>query len=162
MKRVCSVLLFLGVLLLPRLTYAQVANPTALTFESTDHTATIPAGAVNAGQPAIASYQAMLFPAAADPASGVPTIVGPVIAKTLATTVASTTPQRYRLTFAQMGITTPACSTLPCPQYSMLLVAIGPNGTSARGVAGESDLFTAAVPTPGSPPAGPTSVRVGP
>jgi hypothetical protein len=151
-------LLFLGVLaLVPRVASAQVANPSAVDFVSTDQNTIIPAGQLNAGQPALASYQGMIFPATADVASGTPVVVGPVVAKTLA--VAQPTANTYRLTYAQMGLTVPACTSLPCPQYTVLLLSIGPGGTSARAVAGESDPFTAKVPTNPSPPAGPTNVK---
>lgn len=140
---------------------AQLANPSAVDFTSGDHTTTIPAGQTNAGQPTLSSYQGMIFKLVDDPQAGVPVSIGPVIAKAAAVArPAAEGANRFRLTFAQMGITTPACTALPCPQYSMLIVAVGPNGTSARGVAGESDPFTAAVPVQGPPPAAPVNTKV--
>lgn len=161
--------LFLTLILLslPASVFAQLANPGAVTFVSVDHATTIPAGTTNAGQPTVTSYQASMFPAAADVSTGVPIAVGPVIAKATAALQPAPAPANtYKLTFAQMGFTganaIPACSVLPCPQYTIVLVAIGPNGTSAKSVASESDAFTATLPVVGPPPAGPTSVKVGP
>lgn len=149
----------LVLLLLPRVVQAQIAGPNTVDFTSPDHTTVIPAGQLNAGQPALASYQGMLFKVADDPSSGVPVVVGPVISKTLAALQPST---KYRLLFSQLGVAVPVCSTLPCQQYSLLLVAIGPGGSSARGVSAESDPFTAVVPTAPGAPAGPSNVKVGP
>ena len=148
---------------LPAPAVAQVANPSALIFRSTDHTAVIPAGSVGAGQPAVASYQAFLFSAPDDVTQALPISTGPVLAKATVTTVAGTTPQDYRLTLAQILPTgLPACATQPCPQYTLVLVSIGPGGTSARAISAESDSFTAALPppTPAPVPAGPTTLRV--
>lgn len=153
-------LLPLAFLLLPWTAQAQIANPSAVDFVSTDQNTIIPVGQVNAGQPALASYQGMIFAAAADPSSGVPLVVGPVIAKTLA--VAQPAANTFRLTYTAMGLTIPPCTTLPCAQFSLLLVAIGPGGTSARGVASESSPFTARVPTPPPAPAGPANLQLVP
>lgn len=142
-----------------------VVNPTvaAVDFFSADHASVIPAGQANAGQPAIASYQGMIFPSAADPSSGTPTLVGPVIAKTLA--VANPAGTALRLTFAQMGITgVPACTVIApavCPSFSVVMVAIGPNGTTARSVTAESDSFMRAALV-SSPPAAPSLLKVVP
>jgi hypothetical protein len=160
--------LSLGLLLVAsRPVQAQIAlNPAtaSVEFDSPDHTAVVPAGQVNAGQPKLSSYQAILLSAAADAVSGAPLFTGPVIAKSVVTAgTLPTTP--YKLTFAQMGLTVaqvPACTTLPCPQYTIVLLAIGPNGTSARGISAESPPFTSLVPAPGTPPAGPTNVVVKP
>ncbi len=135
----------------------------SLDFVSADNVAVIPAGQANAGQPAITSYQASVFPSAADPTAGTPTIVGPVIAKTLA--VGNPAGTALRLTFAQMGITAvPACTVVTpalCPSFSVVLVAIGPNGTTARSVAAESDSFMRAA-LGSSPPAAPSLLKVVP
>lgn len=157
MKRFLLTLVLLAV---PQLVSAQVANPSAVDFVSTDQNAVIPVGQVGAGQPLLASYQGMLFAVAADPSTGTPLVVGPVIAKTLA--VVQPAANTYRLTFAQLGVTIPACANLPCPQFSLVLVSIGPGGISARGVSAESDPFTATVPTQPRAPAGPTTVKVVP
>lgn len=167
MRRRLATLLFLSVLLAPCLTYAQLANPQSATFVSPDHATVIPPGQTNAGQPVLASYQWSMFPATADVSTGVPIAVGPVISKSLAVLQPSPAPANtYKLTFTQMGFTganaIPVCTTLPCAQYTIVVVAIGPNGTSARGVAAESDPFTAALPVVGPPPASPASVKVGP
>lgn len=146
--------------LAPVFALAQVVNPATVTFTSTDHNAVIPAGQTNAGQPVVASYQASIFPIAADPASGVAVVTGPVIAKAQATPQA--TANTYKLTFAQLGVVTPVCGATPCPQYTLVLVSIGPNGRSALAVASESNPFTAAVPIQGPPPASPVNVVVGP
>lgn len=160
MKRV---LFALFVLLATTPLYAQVANPGSATFVEPDQTTVIPPGQTNAGQPVLASYQVSLFNANADVSTGVPLVVGPVINKSLAALQPAPAPANtYKLTFAQMGITIPTCNTLPCTQYTLLIVAIGPNGTSAKGVTSESDPFTAQLPTTGPPPAGPASVKVGP
>lgn len=157
-------------LLCPAPLYAQVIaiTPNALgQFVSADHTTLTPAGQTNAGQPVISGYQFSVFPASADVTTGVPISVSTVIPKANVALVPSTTPQQYSVTFAAMGFLSgpqaiPACTTLPCPQYTMLVVAIGPNGTSAKAVTAESNPFTAALPVQGPPPAGPTNVTVKP
>lgn len=142
-----------------------VLNPTtaAVDFFSADHAAVIPVGQANAGLQAIASYQGMVFPSAADPTAGTPTIVGPVVAKAGAT---AGNPGLLRLTFAQLGLTAiPACTVVApatCPPFSIVLVAIGPNGTSARSVTAESDAFMRAALLPGVAPAAPSQVKVVP
>lgn len=134
-----------------------------LDFFSTDHAAVIPVGQANAGQPAITSYQGILFPSAADPAAGTPAIVGPVIAKALA--VANPAGTALRLTLAQMGIAAlPACTVVApavCPTFSIVLVAIGPNGTTARSVLAESDSFMRASLV-SLPPAAPSLLKIVP
>lgn len=154
--------------LLPRVALAQVAiGPTsAVTFVSVDHTTVIPPGQVNAGQPLLASYQVSLFAAAADVSTGVPIAVSAVLPKSIAALQPAPAPANtYRLTFSQMGLlpSIPACTALPCPSYTLLLIAIGTDGkTSARAVASESDPFTAAVPVPTPAPAAPVSVKIAP
>lgn len=169
MKRV---LFTLGVLLAAAAASGQVLiNPLVakVDFLSTDHSAIIPVGQPNAGQPVITSYQASVFPIAADVTTGTPLVVGPVIAKTLA--VSNPTATALRLTFAQLGIATvgptgiPACTVVApavCPQYSVLLVAIGPGGTSLRGIGNASDSFTLAPLQPNPQPAAPSTVKVQP
>lgn len=144
--------------LIPAAVLAQVpANPTGLEFTSPDQTTVIPAGQTNAGQPTLGSYQVSIFKAADNPSAGVPVVVGPVVPKAQAALQPAGT---YRLTFAQLGATAPACTALPCPQYTAVLVAIGPNGTSALAVASESNPFTATLPVQGLPPAAPGNVKV--
>jgi hypothetical protein len=153
-------------LTLPVAVSAQVVvNPTtaAVDFFSSDHSAVIPVGQANAGQPVIASYQGMVFPEAADPGAGTPTIVGPVVAKATAT---AGNPGLLRLTLAQMGLTAiPACTVVApatCPQFTVVMVSIGPGGTSARSVTAESDPFMRAALLPSQAPAGPSQLKVVP
>lgn len=132
-------------------------------FLSADNIAIIPAGQLNAGQPVVTSYQGSVFLLADDVVTGTPLIVGPVVPKALVTS----TPTSLRLTFVQLGITAiPACTVVApavCPVYDVLLVAIGPNGTSAKAVVSESDSFTLApLVLPSPPPAGPSTVRIAP
>jgi hypothetical protein len=91
-----------------------------------------------------------------------PVSSGLLLAKSAVAVVPSTTPQDYRLTFVQMfgAGPIPACTTLPCPQYTLVLSAIGLGGTSVRGVVSESAPFTAAVPTEPPPPGAPTNLRL--
>ena len=165
MRRRLLIALFL---LLPTPVFAQVAiTPTSsVTFISADHTTIIPAGQVNAGQPLLASYQVSLFAASADPTTGVPLAVSAVLGKAAAVLQPAPAPANtYKLTFAQTGLlpSIPACTTLPCPQYTLLIIAIGTDGkTSAKGVLSESDPFTAAVPLPNQAPAAPASVKIVP
>jgi len=150
---------------------AQVANVTVdpltakVAFASTDHTATIPAGQVGAGSPTIASYQAFVFNLSADVTIGTPILAGGVVAKTLVAP-SGDIDAPFGLTFAQLGITNiPACTVvLPanCPQYSVVLVAIGPGGTSARGVTSESGPFSRPSLLPAVAPAGPSQVEIKP
>jgi hypothetical protein len=160
MKALTRWFLLCLVLAWPCAVQAQIANPSTFEFTSPDHTTIIAAGEVGAGQAKLSSYQGMLFNVSDNPASGVPVVVGPVISKTLAALQPAPAPgNTYRLTRTQMGIVIPTCTTATCPQYTLLLVAIGPGGTSARSVASESDPFTAAVPVPTSAPAGPVNVK---
>lgn len=126
-------------------------------FTSASHAAVIPAGQVNAGQPVVASYQAMVFPVGS---SGSATITGPVIAKTLVTTG---TAGPFRLTFAQLGITNiPPCTVVApatCPQYFLILAAIGPGGRT-ESLAADSDLFGLAPLQPNQPAAAPSVIKV--
>lgn len=166
-----------GALLLSAPALAQtpvIINPPAatVTFNSPDHTATVPQGQANAGQPLIASYQAMVFLASADVVTATPVVVGPVIAKTLASVVSpATTPPSYVLTFPQLGIGTvgsganqiPPCTAVApatCPVYDVVMVSIGPGGTSARAVAAESNPFTLAALQATQTPAGPVNLVV--
>lgn len=134
-------------------------------FASADHSTVIPAGQVGAGSPTIASYQASVFVLSVDVATGTPIVVGPVVAKTVAT-ASGDVDAPLRLTFAQLGITAmpPCTAVLPalCPQYSVVLVSIGPGGTSARGVASESGPFSRASLLPAVAPVGPSTVNVKP
>jgi hypothetical protein len=161
-NRYAFVFVFATLLLRPHLVQAQVANPATVDFDSTDQNAIIPAGSVNAGLPVLTGYQGLIFPTAADPTqSGLAVSTGPVISKALA--VAQVAANRYRLTFAQLGVTVPGCTALPCPQFRLLVIPIGPgNKAAASGVSAESDPFTAAVPSPQPAPAAVTNVKVGP
>lgn len=123
---------------------SQVANPTAMTFNSQDH-----------ATPALTTYRGLVFTGIQDPAVSPPTITGAVVPKANVQVIAAT-PTDYRLTFAQMGITLPTCTALPCPQYRMLIEANGPNGPSVRSAADASAPFTASLP---SPPDAPTNLR---
>jgi hypothetical protein len=132
-----------------------VINPTRMQFNSPSHTTTL-----SDGTPEVASYQAMIFAQAADVVSGVPIQVGPVVPKSVVTVVTpATNPPTYQLTLAQTGITVPPCTVAQasCPVYTALLLAIGPNGTSARGVASESNPFSAG--STAVVPAGPANVK---
>jgi hypothetical protein len=104
----------------------------------------------------------MLFKAPDDPTSGVPVLVGPVVLKTAVVAQPASGPSDYKLTFTQLGILPPTCTILPCQQYTAVMVSIGPNGTSAKGVAAESLPFTAVLPVAGPVPAGPTNLRLVP
>jgi hypothetical protein len=136
---------------------AQTANPSSLLFLSPDHTAIIPPGSVGAGLPVIETYQAFLFLASADVVLDAPIVNGAVVSKAFVTVAGPD----LRITFAQLGLTLPACTALPCPVYDVLLRATGPGGTSVRGVAAESGPFTAALPAllPAPVPASPSSLR---
>jgi hypothetical protein len=143
-----------------------VVNPATagLDFFSADHSAVIPVGQPNAGQPAIVSYQALVFPSAiTEPFSGTPTITGVVVPK--ASVVPDVTPGFLRLTFAQMGITNlPACAVVApavCPAFSIVLVGTGPNGPSLKAVISESDSFMRAALIQIAP-AGPSQLKVVP
>lgn len=166
MRDVCRVVCAAAVLAVPVTVSAQVVISPAtakVDFASVDHTALIPAGFSGEGNPLLVSYQGMVFPGPADPSSGVPLIVGPVIPKT-AVTVGTLAP--FRLTLGQMGLTAiPPCTVVAptvCPSYSVVIVSLGPGGTSARAVAAESDPFTLAALLPTLPPVGPTLLRIVP
>jgi hypothetical protein len=142
----------------------QVANPTILQFDSPDHTAVVPVGQVGAGSSKVTGYQALLLLASSDAVTGPVVAAGLVLAKLNVGTSPIVTPPNpiYQVTLAQLGITIPLCTTLPCAQYSIVLTALGPGGTSLRGVSSESGPFTSAVPLPTSLPAAPTNVQVKP
>jgi len=144
--------------------HAQVANPSIVQFDSADHSALIPAGQVGAGTPKITSYQALLLLASSDAVAGPVVAAGAVLPKAsvVASPIATPPNPAYQATMSQLGITLPACTTLPCTQYSIVLTALGPGGTSLRGVASESAPFTATVPAATSLPAAPTNVVVKP
>lgn len=145
-----------------------VVNPLTARAEflSPDQTAVIPPGQVGAGGPAIASYQAMVFSEPIDVSTGVPVWTSPVIPKSSVTALGTATPQVYSLTFFQMGITTAtlgpctAVAPTPCPAYTILLVDIGPGGTSARAVTSESDSFSWAALVNPPPAAPPSAVKI--
>lgn len=128
----------------PAIANAQVANPTAVLFNSADHAVA-----------SVVNYRGFVFPAAADPVTATPLITGVNVPKANVTTIVAT-PTDYRLTFVQMGITLPACVSVPCPQYRMLIEANGPNGSSVRSGMDASLPFTATLPTP---PDAPTNLR---
>lgn len=127
-----------------------VVNPLTARAEflSADHTTVIPPGQVGAGGPLVTSYQAMVFSEPIDVSSGLPIWTSPVIPKSSVTAVGTAAPQVYSLTFFQMGITMAvlgpctAVAPTPCPAYTIVLVDIGPGGTTARGVTSESDPFS--------------------
>jgi hypothetical protein len=146
-------------LLLATRVSAQVANPSLIQFSSADQTTTIPAGQVNAGQPTLTSYQALLLAAASDATTGPIVQTGGVIPKT-AVVASGVTNSPYQLPFSALGLTIPTCTTATCPQYTVVLLAIGPGGISLRGVGAESNPFTAAVPVATAPPAAPGNVIV--
>lgn len=126
----------------------------AAEFSSPDHAAVL-----SDGTPALTGYQALLLPATADPVGGATLQVGTVTPKTA---VAVVNPTTYRLTVSQLGISIPPCTVAQgaCPAYRMVLLAVGPNGTSARGVASTSNPFAAA--STASPPAPPGNIHVVP
>jgi hypothetical protein len=154
----------LAVLLLacaiPAYAQTQVTGTSRLQFDSTDHNATIPAGEVGAGGPKVSSYQALLLLESSDAVSGPVVAMGAVVPKASVVASPVTVPPSppYQLTYTQMGVIPPACTTIPCPSYTVVLVAIGTGGTSLRGVSSESGPFTATVPSPTSRPAAPTNV----
>lgn len=133
---------------------AQVLDPSKLLFNSTDHTTTL-----TDGSPAITAYQALLLGATTDPVTGTALQIGTIVPKAQVTIMAGVVPPEYTLTLTQLGLTVPVC-TVPqasCPLYKATLLAIGPNGTSVRGVASTSGPFGAR--SAAAPPAGPTNVR---
>lgn len=138
-----------------------VLNPplAKVDFVSPDHNAVIPVGEAGAGGQKLVSYQGMVFPVGS---TGPATVTGPVIAKTLVTTG---TAGPFRLTFAQLGITSiPACTVIApatCPQYFVILSAIGPGGTTLS-LAADSDTFSLAPLQPTSKPAGPSAIKLVP
>jgi hypothetical protein len=96
----------------------------------------------------VTSYQAIVLPTSADAVTGVPALTGPMvpIGGIIISPTAPPSPVTYSVTFAQMGITTttlPCTAVAPavCPSYSIVLLAIGPNGISARSISAESDAF---------------------
>jgi len=138
---------------------AQVVAPTLVQFSSSDQATMIPVGTNNAGQPTLTSYQALLLKASDDAVSGPVVQMGSVVPK--ASVSASGVPlSPFQLSLTQLGLTIPTCTTLPCQQYSVVLTAIGPNGTSLRGVGSESPSFTAAAPLAGTAPAAPGNLLV--
>jgi hypothetical protein len=128
-------------------------------FASPAHSAVIPVGEAGAGGPVVVSYQGLVFDVGS---TGAARLIGPVIAKTLATTG---TLGPFRLTFAQLGITNvPACTVVApatCPQYFVVIAAIGPGG-SALSLAADSDTFSLAPLQPTSKPAAPSAIKLVP
>lgn len=161
MKKVVLTLVFL---FLTTAAMAQVANPTDAIFNSADHNSIIPAGSIGAGQPTITSYQGLVFPVAADPVTAQALLTGTVVLKGVAVAIPGTTPQDYRLSLAQMGLTLPLCTVAggPCPQYRLLIRATGPGGISIKTAANASGPFSAAVPplAPAPVPVEPGNIRL--
>jgi len=140
----------------------QVTGASSVQFDSADHTALVPVGEVGAGTPKVTGYQALLLLASSDAVSGPVIATGTVLPKAsvILSPVATPPNPMFQATVGQLGITIPPCISLPCPQYSLILTAVGPGGTSSRGAASESSPFTASVPVPTSPPAAPLRVVV--
>lgn len=136
---------------------ARAQTPTvgavAVEFTSADHAAVL-----SDGTPAVTGYQGIFLSSVVDPVSGPTLQVGNVVPKT--TVTAGTGTGVWRLTFGQLGITVPPCTVAQtnCPAYRLVLLSIGPNGSSVRAVTSASAPFSPA--TTAAPPAGPTNVRV--
>ena len=149
-------LILLAVLLAPAIVNAQTTLITtgAVEFQSADHNTIL-----TDGTPALTGYQGLLIGAATDPVTGTTLQVGMLVPKTTAAVVNTIT---WRLTIPQLGVTVPACTTAQanCPAYRVVLLSIGPNGTSPRVVGATSGPFAAT--TTAAPPASPTNVRVVP
>lgn len=162
MKQMLLVLVFLS---LAAAASAQVVVDPVLAsvdFFSADHSAVIPVGFPSAGLPTVTSYQALVFPTAADVTTAVALITGTVVPK--ATAIAS--PTGRLLTFAQLGVTAiPVCAVVApasCPLFKITLLAIGPGGTTARTVGSTSNSFLRASLAPNPLPAAPSMVVVQP
>lgn len=139
MKRLLLALSLFLLVLLPRVSSAQVIiDPLVAKVDFTEPDET---------QPDITSYQAALFPL-----GGTASILtGPVVPKTLVT-VGTAGP--WRLTYAQLGITLPACTVVTpgvCPQYFLTLAAIGPSGTSTSPASDPFALAPLPLPKPAAP-----------
>jgi hypothetical protein len=164
---------------IPAAAQVVVSATSSTEFTSPTHNLAIPAGSANAGEPQVTSYQAYVFPLAADVTTGMPIVNGLVVPKSQAVATgvtmpcapgAATTCPVFKLTFAQLGFTIgsgpnqiPPCTATTqagCPQYSALLIAIGPGGNSAKGVLSESDPFTLSALAPAPPPAPPSQVKI--
>lgn len=131
-----------------------------------DFSATLPVDDANAGQPNVTGFQFALFRVEQDVSTaGIqPVAVGPIVPKSNATIVPGVSPPTVRMLFSRTGVTIPPCTAVApatCPVYTMVVVAVGPNGATPWQVASESDPFTLAprVLTQ-TKAAAPTSVKV--
>lgn len=117
-----------------------ILNPQSVSFDSPSHDTAL-----------LANYQAIAIIAdTADPTADPAVVTGPLIPKNTVRLVPASTPQRYELSIAQLGLPLPAClgPQSLCPTYRLMLIAVTPAGVGTARSNPTQPIAVQALPPP--------------